>query len=135
MINNFNEVDSINLNGEFITHKAFGRGQIIEHGDGFVEVLFSEKNLTKKFIYPSAIQTFLTLESAATAKQYKTYSDGIESDHAMARKDAADRLTLEKLAVKEHAKQLKKAMKKTVKKVKEVKEDKEEKEEADYYET
>jgi hypothetical protein len=119
-------VDSINLNGEFITHKAFGRGQIVEHGDGFVEVLFSEKNETKKFIYPSAIQTFLKLESDTAAKQYKTFSDGIARDHAQARKDAADKLSMEKQAVLEHAKQLKKAMKKSVKKIKE---------EIDYYET
>lgn len=109
-------MDSINLCGEFISHKAFGRGQITEHGDGFVSVLFGGETENKKFIYPASIETFLILENTATAKQFKEYTDGIANDKSMARKEEADRATMEKLAVKEHAKQLKKALKKPVKK-------------------
>ena len=111
-------MDSINIHGEYITHKAFGRGQVIEHGDGFITVQFSSLNENKKFIYPDAIETFLVLENEGTAKLFRESSDVIANNKAMERKDAADRLTLEKLAIKEHAKQLKKAMKKPAKKVK-----------------
>ena len=109
-------MDRINIHGEYITHKAFGRGQVVEHGDGFVTVLFSAMNENKKFIYPDAIETFLVLENEGTAKLFRESSDVIANNKAMERKDAADRLALEKLAVKEHAKQLKKAMKKPAKK-------------------
>lgn len=108
----------MNLCGEFINHKAFGRGQIIEQGADFVTVLFSQTKEKKKFIYPAAMESFLVLEDLGTAKLYKEYSDEMAYDNAAAQKDAADRLALEKKAVQEHAKALKKAMKKPVKKVK-----------------
>jgi hypothetical protein len=107
-----NEVDNININGEFITHKAFGRGQVVEHGDGFVTVLFSGTDEKKKFIYPDAIETFLVLENEETAKLFKESSDVIARNKAIERKDEADRLEIEKNAIKEHAKSLKKASKK-----------------------
>lgn len=110
-------MSDINLCGEFITHKVFGRGQISENQDGVITVLFETKEV-KKFIFPSAMEQFLTLESSAAAKEYKTYADGLASEINLAKKDAADRLALEKLAIKEHAKTLKKAAKKPVKKAK-----------------
>ncbi|WP_073079225.1 hypothetical protein [Sporobacter termitidis] len=96
----------------------FGRGQIIEHGTDFVTVQFSKTNEKKKFIYPSAIQAFLVLEDAETAKQYKKYSDEMVSHNAAAQAAAAERLILEKKAMQEHAKALKKSIKKPVKKAK-----------------
>lgn len=111
-------MSDINLCGEFITHKVFGRGQITEHQDGIVTVQFCDTKEMKKFIFPSAIEKYLMLENAATAKEYKIYSDGIAGEKETAKKDAAERLAAEKLAVKEHAKLLKKAAKKPAKKVK-----------------
>jgi cell division protein FtsB len=108
---------NMNLNGEFITHKVFGKGQIIEFQDSYVTVQFSETNEKKKFIYPSAIETFLFLENAGTAQEFRDYLTEISRNSAMARQDEEDRLNAEKLAIKEHAKKLKKAAaKKPVKK-------------------
>ncbi len=87
--------------------------------------MFSETKEVKKFIFPSAIESFLMLENDATVKEYKVYSDGIADENALAKKDAADRLAMEKQAVKDHAKLLKKATKKPAKKPKKV---------IDYYE-
>ncbi len=112
-------MSSINLCGEFVTHKAFGRGQITGNEDGVITVMFSDTKEIRKFIFPSAIENFLMLENDATVKEYKVYSDGIADEKAMARKDAADRLEIEKQAVKDHAKALKKAaQKKPAKKAK-----------------
>ena len=112
------EASHINLNDEFIKHKVFGKGQIIEHGADFVIVLFSKTKEKKKFIYPSAIESFLMLEDAETAKQYKKYSEEMAFDKAAAQAAAAERLTLERKAIQEHVKALKKSMKKPVKKQK-----------------
>jgi len=103
----------MNLNGEFIFHKAFGKGQIVEHGTDFVTVLFSTTKDTKKFIYPSAIESFLVLENAETSKQYKDYANAMAFVTAEAQAAAAERLLLEKKAIADHAKALKKAAKKT----------------------
>lgn len=101
----------MNLNGEFITHKAFGKGQIVEHEADFVTVLFSTTKEKKKFIYPSAIESFLVLENVETSKQFKDYSTEMAFVNAEAQAAAAERLTLEKKAILAHAKALKKAAK------------------------
>jgi hypothetical protein len=97
---------------------VFGRGQVVEHGDDFVTVLFKKPEAKKKFIYPSAIETFLVIEDAETAQQFKEYSDKMAFNSAADQAAAAERVTLEKKAILDHAKALKKAMKKPVKKVK-----------------
>lgn len=102
-------------------HKAFGRGQIIELGDDVVTVLFAKANEKKKFIYPSSMQTFLMLEDAGAVRQFKEYSAEMASNSAAAQAEAAEKLALEKIAIQEHAKALKKAMKKPVKKAKKAK--------------
>jgi hypothetical protein len=63
-------VSEINLCGEFITHKLFGRGQIMENKNGVVTVLFCETKNIKKFIYPGSIEKFLMLENPVSSKQY-----------------------------------------------------------------
>lgn len=106
------------LNGEFITHKAFGRGQIVQHEDTCITVQFVESGETKKFIYPSAIGTFLTLNDSQKAMEFQAVCDSLASDMAMARRDEADRQLAERHAAAEYAKKLKKSMKKPTKKVK-----------------
>ena len=44
----------MNLCGEYVTHKVFGRGKISEQENDCVTVLFSETHGKKRFIYPSA---------------------------------------------------------------------------------
>ena len=107
----------INLKGEFITHKVFGRGQVVEHGDDFVTVMFAKAEDMKKFVYPAAIGIFLELENAETSKGFKEYSDEMALNNASAQTAAAERVVAEKLAAQERAKALKKAMKKPAKKV------------------
>jgi hypothetical protein len=100
------------LNGEFITHKAYGRGQIIAHENDSVTVLFTESGETKRFIYPSAVGTFLSLDDDQKALEFKAFADTLAHDQALARKDEADRQQAEKKAAEDYAKKLKKATKK-----------------------
>lgn len=123
-----NEVSPINLNGEFITHKAFGRGQIISLDNDLLTVEFCETKVLKKFIFPSALETFLVLESDEMTKQFKQFAKNLALKDAEERQSADDRLLLEKNAVLEHKKALKKAAKKAPKKTKVPKEPKEPKE-------
>ena len=98
-----------------MTHKSFGRGKIVESGTDSVTVQFKRLEERKRFIYPSAIETFLVLEDAETAQQFKKLSvetaDYIEAEQ----KAAAERLLLEKNAILAHAKAMKKALKKPAK--------------------
>lgn len=102
----------MNLYGEFITHKVFGRGRITAHGDGFVIVLFSEPESEKKFIFPSAIGTFLKLESTEAANQFMLYTQELSQNDAAAQKDTADKLASEKAAAQKQKKAVKRAPKK-----------------------
>lgn len=108
-------MNNINLDGEFVTHKVFGHGQIIDLSNEFVTVLFCDTNEKKKFIYPSAVETFLKLDNEGTAKEFKEFSLELAQNNEMAQRDAMDRLTAEKFAISEHAKMLKKALKKKTK--------------------
>lgn len=102
----------MNLNGEYITHRSFGRGQIVEHGTDFVIVAFGDTEQKKKFVYPAAIESFLVLEDAATSQQYKEYANAMAFETAEAQAAAAERQLLERKAMLEHEKKLKKAAKK-----------------------
>jgi hypothetical protein len=104
----------MNLCGEFVTHKVFGRGQISEQENDCLTVLFSETHETKRFIYPSALGTFLIPENKVIVKQMKENDEEIAQMKAAARKEVEDRVAGEKLAAKELAKKLKKAAKKPV---------------------
>ena len=109
---------NINLSGAFINHKTFGKGQIIEQGADFVTVQFVEEDDIKKFIFPAAMESFLVLEDAGIAEQYKEYSAELANNLAEEQKAAIERLALEQKAAEEYAKALKKSTKKTVKKTK-----------------
>ena len=102
----------MNLCGEYVTHKVFGRGQISEQESDCVTVLFCETNEKKRFIYPSALGTFLVPENIIIVKQMKDNADEIAMLKANAQKEVEDRVAKEKLAAKELAKKLKKAAKK-----------------------
>ncbi len=88
----------------------------MENKDGVVTVRFCETKVIKKFIYPASIESFLMLENPVTAKQYKNYTDKIADEKAAVRKDASEKLRLERLAKKKQAKPVKRAQKKPVKK-------------------
>jgi hypothetical protein len=97
----------MNLRGEFVTHKVFGRGKISEQENDSLTVLFGKKYGKKRFIYPSSLGTFLIPENDLIMMQLKEYSDEIARQKAAAQKEAADKLTEEKRAAKELAKKAK----------------------------
>jgi hypothetical protein len=102
----------MNLNGEFVRHSVFGRGQIVDIDAGQMSVLFCETNEKKKFVYPSAIDTFIRLEDAEKAKEFKKQADAAAHYEAIAKKEEAERQAIEKNALLEQAKQRKKTAKK-----------------------
>lgn len=53
----------MNLYGENVIHKAFGKGKIVEFANDCLTVLFNENVGEKKFVYPTAFETFLELEN------------------------------------------------------------------------
>ncbi|GAA4080299.1 malate synthase [Amphibacillus indicireducens] len=56
----------MNLVNEMITHKVFGKGQIIEQDDAFITIDFEED--TKKFVYPDSLGNFIHLKDREVAK-------------------------------------------------------------------
>lgn len=56
----------MNLINEKITHKVFGKGNIVDHDDTIITVDFDDD--IKKFVYPDAFKNFITLNDEETAK-------------------------------------------------------------------
>jgi hypothetical protein len=102
----------MNLCGEYVTHKVFGRGQISEQESDCVTVCFCDTNEKKRFIYPSALGTFLMPENSIIVKQMKENDEEIAQIRAAARQEAEAKLAKDKLAAKELAKKVKRAAKK-----------------------
>ena len=88
--------ETMDLCGEFVTHKVFGRGRIIGLENDCVTVLFLELNENKKFIYPSAFGRFLNLENDQLIKQIQSYKNGLAQSIADAQKEKENKKTLEK---------------------------------------
>lgn len=51
------------LCGQVVKHKVFGRGQIIEFDNNHVTILFENSREEKKFKYPQVFDSFLKLEN------------------------------------------------------------------------
>lgn len=56
----------MNLINKEITHKVFGKGHIVELNDSIITIDFNED--VKKFVYPDAFRTFITLNDKDAAK-------------------------------------------------------------------
>ena len=56
----------MNLINKEITHKVFGNGNIVEQNDSVITVNFNDG--IKKFVYPDAFETFISLNDQDTAK-------------------------------------------------------------------
>ncbi len=108
----------MNLCGEFVTHRVFGRGQVAEVSDDCVTVLFERANERKKFIYPSSIGTFLLPEDKKLAKQMQEYKNQIIQTKESAQKEAEEKKHEEKLAAESQAKLIRKLLKKPLRKSK-----------------
>lgn len=57
------------LVGQVVKHKDLGTGIIKTFSDNFVTVQFEDGEIEKKFVYPSAFDVFLELESKKFSKQ------------------------------------------------------------------
>ena len=102
----------MDLCGEFLTHKEFGRGQIVDFANDCVTVLFIDTNEKKRFIYPNAFGRFLILENDQLVKQIQEYKNDIAQSLATAQNDIENSKSLEK---KKRPKTVKKAVQKTKK--------------------
>jgi hypothetical protein len=102
------------LYGEKVKHKTFGRGQIIEFKDNYVKVLFEVSNAEKDFIYPSAFGGFLEIENKSLLGQIE------EALSTFTQKEAEDKISNEERIQTEadiKAKENKRSSKSTSKKV------------------
>jgi len=59
----------VNLINEEITHKVFGKGNIVDHEESIITVDFNKD--IKKFVYPDAFEKFITLKNQDTAETFK----------------------------------------------------------------
>ena len=50
--------------GEKVIHKVFGKGIVIDYKDDHISVYFNKITDEKKFVYPDAFEKFLTFESS-----------------------------------------------------------------------
>jgi hypothetical protein len=107
----------MNLCGEFVTHRVFGRDKSLK-SDDCVTVLFEGAGEKKKFIYPSSIGTFLLPEDKKLAKQMQEYKNEITQTKELKQREAEDKKQEEKLAAESQAKLIKKLLKKTPRKSK-----------------
>lgn len=55
----------MNLINKEVTHKRFGRGNVVKQNDSIIEIHFATEN--KKFVYPDAFENFLKLHDKSTA--------------------------------------------------------------------
>jgi hypothetical protein len=84
----------MNLVKEQVQHSRFGLGIILEQTASTVEVRFEDAFGIKKFIYPSAFESFLVLCRPALKESMEQELTGIREQYATerARKIEADRL-------------------------------------------
>lgn len=66
---NLKESHLMNLLNEKVTHKVFGNGKIVGQDESIITVDFNED--IKRFVYPDAIGTFISLKDKDTAKSLK----------------------------------------------------------------
>jgi len=84
----------MNLIKEQVRHSRFGLGTILGQTASTVEVRFGDAFGIKKFVYPSAFESFLVLCRPALKESMDQELSGIREQYAMerARKMEADRL-------------------------------------------
>jgi len=87
----------VNLINEAITHKVFGKGNIVEQDATFITINFNED--IKKFVYPDAFESFITLNDQDTAKTLeKVISKRVIKEEALEkqREEEKEQLELER---------------------------------------
>lgn len=66
------------LINKLATHKQFGEGSIVEHNDSYVLIKFPLGN--KKFVFPDAFGTYLTLNDKKTAEEVRVIKEKREEE-------------------------------------------------------
>lgn len=74
----YKESGLVNLINEKITHKVFGKGQIVDQDEFFITIDFDED--VKTFVYPDAFGQFITLKNEDMAKSLKKIVSKRESE-------------------------------------------------------
>lgn len=84
------------LCGEIVKHKIFGRGQIVGFESNYVTVLFDDSEVEKKFTYPAAFSVFLELENKTFIKQIDEAKKVIEEKESENKRVNEERNKLER---------------------------------------
>ncbi|WP_373895829.1 malate synthase [Virgibacillus natechei] len=87
----------MNLINKEITHKVFGEGNIVDQDASFITINFSD-DIIKKFVYPDAFGSFITLNDRDTAQSLKKIISQREMEEEALEKRRAEekeRLALE----------------------------------------
>ncbi|TCP96168.1 hypothetical protein [Serpentinicella alkaliphila] len=86
----------MNLCGEIVIHKAFGKGKIVKCEQNYVVILFDETMEEKKFVYPAAFGQFLQLENTALLKDIEEEKIKIVQKEAENKKATEERANVMK---------------------------------------
>ena len=105
----------LELCGEIVEHKFFGRGQIVEFVNNYATVLFDDSKEEKKFGYPAVFGEFLELENKSFLKEIQEDKDVIAEKEADDKrvKQALTQLEIALKSKEEIARRVKKTTEKT----------------------
>ncbi|MPM69917.1 hypothetical protein SDC9_116865 [bioreactor metagenome] len=91
----------MNIKGAKVTHRQFGRGEIVGRDDKTITVRFEQGD--KQFLYPTAFDGFLTFSDAAKEAAVEAQLSEIQADAAARQSHLEDeesrRKATEQLAV------------------------------------
>lgn len=98
------------LYGEVVKHKTFGRGTVIDCKDNYISVLFDEEKVEKKFVYPSAFGQFLESENESFLRKIEEDKNELAEMEAEKKKISGyqEKLTATLKGLDEEAKKIKK---------------------------
>lgn len=88
-----------------VCHRQYGIGTVIEQNDTMIEVQFNNEYGKKKFLYPSAFESFLSLSNSIHQgemnEELKLIQDKKESDRKQKEEEAKRRTENERKAILE----------------------------------
>lgn len=88
------ENKQMDLINKEVTHKSFGKGNVVEHTDSHIEINFKLGN--KKFIYPDAFGKYLTILDQKTADSVDVIIQKREIERKQERLEIKKRKALER---------------------------------------
>ncbi|MDR5659991.1 hypothetical protein RH915_10870 [Serpentinicella sp. ANB-PHB4] len=90
------------LLGEIVLHKAFGKGKVTLFENNYITVMFEKRKEEKKFVYPDAVGAFLELENESLQQRIEKDKQAIVQQEVEAKelKEEQAKLEAEKLKSK-----------------------------------